>query len=185
MLHIHVPSEADDVVKPQFLSQEGRERAIREGSVRHHRDAYVRRHHGGTHHEQVVFMVVTLLLAFRARDGLPLPRRRIHPCAVCIPSTTVHWSASSHSVQSKLTKISRRSPTTNQQPKTCSMDSLGFDSNRSTCVMAWRGATPLRHGQPLSDGAHPEAGGMQHPIDSIGQRGQALRMDLRRRRPRP
>jgi hypothetical protein len=37
---------------------------------------------------------------------------------------------------------------------------------------------PLSNGQPLSNSSHPEAGGMQHSIDPIGQRGQALRMDL-------
>jgi hypothetical protein len=37
---------------------------------------------------------------------------------------------------------------------------------------------PLSNGQPLSDSSHPEAGGMQHSIDPIGQRGQALHLDL-------
>jgi hypothetical protein len=37
---------------------------------------------------------------------------------------------------------------------------------------------PLSYGQPLSDRSYPEAGGMQHSIDPISQRGQALRMDL-------
>ena len=37
---------------------------------------------------------------------------------------------------------------------------------------------PLSHGQPRSDGSHPEAGGMPYAIDPSSQRGQALRMNL-------
>ena len=124
-------------------------------------------------------MVVALSLARRARDGLPHQRRA---------APRLGWHPQHHRA---LVRVCRRRPVevdaalpplSHHEGHPAAEDRLHRPLGVRPQPVDWLDGVarrqPLRNGHTLSESSHPEAGGMQHSIDPIGQRGQALHMDL-------
>src|SRR5918999_2316026 len=178
-LDVDNAAKADDIVEPKFLLEESVELRVGEAAVGQDGDVYPLGQHVGEQAQQIVLMGIALVLELGAPHGLPHQRR-----AAAVRGVRPKYDhrlvgvlkLGPVKVDQKLLALGHHEA----HPAAGDVfpQELAVRQKSVDLLDRMARSESVRHSEAVADGANPEIRRMQHPIDPVAERCQALRVDL-------